>query len=191
MENMTPLISNTRNTRAVPLPANCQLAPTQHDADFADAYETLVPTSDLSATQIYCAVFGQTPGWVKALMWLRNRVVQPFGLKDAGAITNVPAARTAIAVPGQRIGLFEVVSVSANELVLQDDDKHLLVQLSVLKQSHDATHDKLTVSTVVHIHNTLGRVYMVFVGPAHKVIAPAVTRRASLAVATSLLQSSP
>jgi Protein of unknown function (DUF2867) len=95
----------------------------------------------------------------------------------------VPAARTATAVPGQRMGLFEVVSVSANELILQDDDKHLLVQLSVLKQNHDATHDKLTISTVVHIHN--------IVGPAHKVIAPVVTRRASLAVANSLRRSSP
>ena len=176
-------------TRAVPLPANCQLTPTQHDADFADAYETLVPKSDLSATDIYCAVASQTPGWINALMWLRNRLLQPLGLKDAGAISNVPAARTATAVPGQRMGLFEVVSVSPNELVLQDDDKHLLVQLSVLKQSHDATHDKLTISTVVHIHNTLGRVYMAFVGPAHKVIAPAVTRRASWAIANSQQQS--
>jgi Protein of unknown function (DUF2867) len=188
MENMTPI---TPIARAVPLPANCQLAPAQHDADFVDAYETLVPQSDLSATDIYCAVARQTPGWVNALMWLRNRVVQPLGLKDAGAISNVPTARTATAVPGQRMGLFEVVSVSANELVLQDDDKHLLVQLSVLKQSHDATHDKLTISTVVHIHNTMGRVYMAFVGPMHKVIAPAVTRRASRAVANSLLQSRP
>jgi hypothetical protein len=165
MNIVTPIIPIAR---AVPLPANCQLAPTQHDADFADAYETLVPKSDLSATEIYCAVMRQTPGWVDALMWLRNRVVQPLGLKDAGVISNVPAARNAIAVPGQRIGLFEVVSVSANELVLQDDDKHLLVQLSVLKQSNDATHDKLTISTVVHIHNTLGRVYMAFVGPRIK-----------------------
>ena len=174
--------------RAVPLPANCQLTPTQHDADLADAYETLVPQSDLSAIDIYCAVMRQTPGWVDALMRLRNKVVKPLGLKDLGALSNV-AARAA--APGQRMGLFEVVSVSPNELVLQDDDNHLLVQLSVLKQSHDATHDKLTISTVVHIHNTLGRVYMAFVGPAHKVIAPAVTRRASLAVANSLLQSRP
>ncbi|MEO6016579.1 MAG: DUF2867 domain-containing protein, partial [Polaromonas sp.] len=84
---------------------------------------------------------------------------------------------------------FEVVSVSPDELVLQDDDKHLLVQLSVLKQPHDDVHDRLTISTVVHIHNTLGRIYMAFVGPAHKVIAPAVARRAAPAVAHSLRQS--
>jgi len=174
--------------RSAPIPAACQLAATQHDADFADAHETLVPRSALSATEIYHAITRQTPGWVDGLMRLRNRVVQPFGLKNLGAMSAVHAGE---AIPGQRMGLFEVVSSKPDELVLQDDDKHLVVQLSVLKQSHDETHDKLTLSTVVHIHNTLGRVYMFFVGPAHKVIAPAVLRRAPQAVAASLRESGP
>jgi hypothetical protein len=36
---------------------------------------------------------------------------------------------------------------------------------------------KVIVSTVVHIHNALGRLYMLFVKPAHCVIAPAVLAR--------------
>lgn len=176
----------TSMTRTVPLPTSCQLAATQHDADFANAHETLVPASTLSATDIYCALMKQTPGWVDALMKLRNKVVQPLGLKDLGLLSSV-AVRAA--VPGQRMGIFQVVSVSNEELVLQDDDKHLLVQLSVLKQTHDASHDKLTISTVVHTRNMLGRIYIAFVGPAHRVIAPAVARRASLAVTNSLRQS--
>jgi len=166
--------------RAVPIPHACQLAGRQHDANFADAYEVLVPASGFSATEIYRALSRQTPGWIDALMRLRNRVVKLFGLKDLGALSSVASGD---AVPGQRLGLFEVVSVAPQELVLQDDDKHLVVQLSVLKQSHDAAHDKLTLSTVVHIHNRLGRVYMLFVGPAHKIIAPASLRRAPAAVA--------
>lgn len=176
----------TPKARTVPLPANCRLAATLHDADFSNAHETLVPASSLSATAIYCALMQQTPGWVDALMRLRNQVVRPLGLKNLGLLSSVTASA---AVSGQRLGIFEVVSVSDKELVLQDDDKHLLVQLSVLKQPHDANHDKLTISTVVHTHNRLGRIYMAFVGPAHKVIAPAVARRASLAVANTLRQS--
>ena len=173
-------------TRSVPIPVGCALAATQQDADFADAYEVLVAASALTATEIYRAITRHTPRWVEHLMWLRNRVVQPLGLKNLGTMAAVPPGE---AVPGKRMGLFEVVSSSPNELVLQDDDKHLLVQLSVFKQTHDDTNDKLTLSTVVHIHNTLGRVYMAFVGPAHKVIAPAVLRRAPQAVASSLRQS--
>jgi hypothetical protein len=174
--------------RPVPIPAACQLAATQHDADFADAYEVMVPASARTATEIYRAITRRTPGWVDKLMWLRNQVVQPFGLKNLGVLS---AVRDGEAVPGQRMGLFEVVSSSPHELVLQDNDKHLVVQLSVLKQAHDEVHDKLTLSTVVHIHNTLGRVYMFFVGPAHKVIAPAVVRRAPQAIAASLRESGP
>ncbi|WP_372826791.1 DUF2867 domain-containing protein [Polaromonas sp.] len=175
-------------TRSVRIPAGSALAATQHDADFADAYEVLVPNSALTATEIYRGITRQTPGWVEGLMRLRNKVVQPLGLKDLGAMAMVPPGE---AVPGQRMGLFEVVSVAPDELVLQDNDKHLVVQLSILKQTHDSTHDKLTLSTVVHIHNTLGRVYMAFVGPAHKLIAPAVVRRAPQAVLASLRQSRP
>lgn len=173
-------------TRTVSIPANCALAATQHDADFADAYEVLVPASQLTATEIYRAVTRQAPGWVEGLMHVRNQVVQLFGLKNLGTMAAVPPGE---AVPGKRMGLFEVVSSSPHEVVLQDDDKHLVVQLSVLKQTHDDAHDKLTLSTVVHIHNTLGRAYMVLVGPAHKVIAPAVLRRAPQAVAASLRHS--
>ena len=175
-------------TRSVPIPASCQLSSRQHDADFADAYEALVPASNLTATEIYRAITRHTPGWVEGLMRLRNQVVQPFGLKNLGTLATVPPGE---AVPGKRMGIFEVVSSQPHELVLQDDDKHLLVQLSVFKQTHDGAHDKLTLSTVVHIHNTLGRVYMAFVGRAHKVIAPAVLRRAPQAVAASLRQSRP
>ena len=172
-------------TPAVSIPTECALSSRQYDADFADAYEALVPASDLTATEIYRAVTRQTPGWIDALMRLRNQVVQPFGLKNLSGMAVVAPGD---AVPGKRMGLFEVVSCSDQELVLQDDDKHLLVQLSVFKQTHNHTHDKLTLSTVVHTHNTLGRIYMAFVGPAHKVIAPAVLRQAPQAVAASLRQ---
>lgn len=168
--------------RAVPIPAACRLAATQHDAVFADARDVLVPASARTATEIYRAITRCTPGWVDKLMWLCNQVVQPFGLKNLGVL---PAVREGEAVPGQRMGLFEVVSSSPHEPVLQDDDNHLAVQLSVLKQAHDDLHDRLTPSTVVHIHNTLHRVYMFFVGPARKVIAPAVMRRAREALATT------
>ena len=142
----------------------------------------------MTATELYRTITSQTPGWVMALMRLRNQMVRPFGLKNLGSMADVPAGE---AIPGKRMGLFQVVSSNPQELVLQDNDKHLLVQLSVLKQAHDSVHDKLTLSTVVHIHNALGRIYMAFVGPAHKVIAPAVLRRAPQAVAASLRQFNP
>ncbi|WP_229676308.1 DUF2867 domain-containing protein [Polaromonas eurypsychrophila] len=95
----------------MPIPAGCALAAKQHDADFADAYEALVPASQLTATEIYRAITRQTPGWIEGLMRVRNQVVRLVGLKNLGTMAVPPGE----AVPGKRMGLFEVVSSSLDE----------------------------------------------------------------------------
>jgi Protein of unknown function (DUF2867) len=60
-------------------------------AYFADAFETLVPRSDLTATQLYGVVMRSTPKWVDNAMRARNRIVRLFGLKDLGVPSAVPA----------------------------------------------------------------------------------------------------
>jgi Protein of unknown function (DUF2867) len=169
-----------------PIPNDCILHPRQAGANFADCFCTLVPRSNLSALDIYRAVAKRTPAWVEALMRVRNLIVQAFGLKNLGAMAHV---QNGPVQPGQRLGLFEVSSISPVELVLQDNDRHLTVQLSLQKRTHTATHDAITLSTVVHTHNTLGRAYMLVVGPAHKLIVPAVLRQATAAIQRALRQS--
>jgi Protein of unknown function (DUF2867) len=170
----------------IPIPADCSLHDSARSAYFADAFTALVPRSELTAMQIYLAVAGKTPPWVDFLMATRNRVVSWVGLKNVGefasSLGNVPPSPQ----PGQRIGIFSFVRATPSELVVQDDDKHLLVQLSILKSPVDGQHDRITISTVVHIHNWLGRLYMLPVGPAHKLIAPAVVRQAHGAVAQAI-----
>lgn len=54
---------------------------------------------------------------------------------------------------------------------------HLNVALSVHKgQNPETNRPMLTVSTVVHTHNLLGRLYMLPVAPLHKMIVPSVMR---------------
>lgn len=68
------------------------------------------------------------------------------------------------------------------EALLGDSDKHLDVVLSVFK--HPATSSgsqSLAVTTMVHVPNLLGRVYMLPVSSLHKIIAPAVLSRALVA----------
>jgi hypothetical protein len=78
---------------------------------------------------------------------------------------------------GDRVGIFTLISNSANEVLLGDSDKHLNVVVSVHKQA-DSAHQgvTVTVTTVVHVHNWLGRLYMLPVTPAHKVIARSIVR---------------
>ena len=110
-------------------------------------------------------------------MRLRNRIVGWVGLKNDGSFTQgVERGKSAGAYRvGDRIGLFEVMYLAPDEVIIGVDDKHLDVRISVCKTRQDGL-PQVAVSTVVHEHNALGRVYMFFVRPAHRVIAPATLR---------------
>lgn len=167
---------------ATPMPSDCSLVAITANASFADTFTVIVPHSTLTALQIYAAVARHTPGWVETLMALRNKAVRMVGLKNLGQLSDVPTAADHGLIPGDRIGLFTLVSAEPEQLVMQDDDHHLIVQLSLQKMMLDNKHDKLALSTVVHTKNTLGKLYMLPVGPIHKLIVPAVLGRAPEAV---------
>jgi hypothetical protein len=67
------------------------------------------------------------------------------------------------------------VSLSEDEVVLGDDDKHLRAHVSVYKAR--GKQQNVTLSTVVHVHNFLGRAYLFFVIPAHRLIVPPLLAR--------------
>ncbi len=175
--------------KEIPIPATCSLHAHAQTASFADAFSTLVPRSDLTATELFVAIGRQTPAWINSLMNLRNSVVRQLGLKDLGNLAALPQTMAEPLQPGQRIGIFTFVRATPSELVVQDDDKHLTVQLALLKRNMDAAHDEITLCTVVRTHNALGRLYMLPVGPAHKRIVPAVLRQAPAAVAQACAAS--
>ncbi len=172
--------------KEISIPTDCSLYASARTAYFADAFETLVPRSDMTAAQLYGAVMRSTPQWVDGAMLVRNRIVRLFGLKDLGALSAVPAMAEQTLEPGQRIGIFTFASAAPHELVMQDIDKHLSVQIAVIKQTVDDAHDRVIACTVVHTHNLLGKLYLLPVVPAHKRIVPAVLRRAHAAVASAL-----
>jgi len=160
------------------IPAKSKIAEDIPGAYFYDCYQTPFDHAGISAMQIYMNTFARTPAWVNALMGVRNRVVGLFGLKNLSGMKALNKNNPADAYkPGDRAGIFSLVYKSDEEVILCDSDKHLDVKVSVSKQTRDGL-PYIAVTTVVHVHNTLGRVYMFFVGPAHKVIAPAVLARA-------------
>ena len=111
-------------------------------------------------------------------MALRNRVVSPFGLKNLGGMSRIDAAKKESEYkPGDRVGIFTLISRSANEVLLGDKDKHLDVVVSVHKRVEgESGATVVTVTTVVHVKNWLGRLYMLPVAPAHRVIARSMVR---------------
>lgn len=163
---------------AAPVPPGSAISQHLAGADFHDCFEMPVAAGAPSALDFYLGVVRRTPAWVDTLMTARNRVVALVGLKDLGNLGTLDPAKTAHDYRvGDRIGIFKLLQLSDDEVILGDSDKHLDAKVSVCKHAV-AGQPRVAVSTVVHIHNRLGRLYMLFVAPVHKRIVPAMLARA-------------
>ena len=144
--------------------------------DYADAYRVRLPPGAPSDVERLTRIaIAATPGWIHALMDLRDRIVRVAGLKTTPH-QHGEAAQTPLQ-PGAALGIFRVIARSADELLLGEDDRHLDFRLSVLRQSAGAA-DWAIVSTVVRFNSWLGRAYFLPVRPMHRLIVPAIMRSA-------------
>lgn len=163
---------------AIKVPCSSDISKQLQGADYFDCYEIPLDHAGRSALEIYLGVISKTPAWVNFLMAARNRVVWFFGLKNLGHLGDLQKAKAASDYRiGDRIGIFTLLSNTDNEVIMGDSDKHLDVKVSICKLVQDGK-ESVASTTVVHIHNLLGRVYMLFVIPFHKLIVPAVLVRA-------------
>lgn len=154
------------------LPAEADIHPYLPQAYFADSFSIELPYQGESALQIYFEMVNRTPKWVNVLMDLRNRIVSKLGLKHLGRLGDVDDKKpTEDYQVGDQVGIFSIVSLRHDEIVVEDCDKHLNVRLSFLlvPKGNMAT---LHATTVVHVKNRFGKIYMFFVAPVHKVIVP-------------------
>jgi hypothetical protein len=111
------------------------------------------------------AGFERPAGWIRALTRVRDAVMATVGVKSSRAIGAAAAAR------GPVIGYFPLLSKSAGELVVGEDDRHLDFRVAILLRTGAAGGRELVVVTVVHCHNRLGRTYLAVIAPFHRAIA--------------------
>lgn len=164
--------------KACGVPVGSLIARRLPGAHFHDAWSVEPADSGLCALEYFLKAAHATPTWVNQLMSVRNRVVAQLGLKDLGHLGGFnPDKPLGEYQAGDRIGIFTLLENQADEVVLGDSDRHLDVALSVHRVRDPISGCVLlTVSTVVHIHNVLGRLYMLPVAPVHKLIVPSVMR---------------
>lgn len=159
------------------LPDQSNIQSIAQGASFYDAWEVQAKMPDLEPLEQFIRVMRLTPKWLDRLMVLRNRVVGVFGLKDLGAFSEISDKPGVKYKVGDRVGIFTVIEKDQNEVLLGDDDKHLSVVVSIHSKTDAVTGSTfITVSTVVHVKNWLGKLYMIPVEPAHKVIAKRMTK---------------
>ncbi|OBZ94471.1 hypothetical protein ADU59_16985 [Pararhizobium polonicum] len=144
--------------------------PALPSADWADCYERTVAGSALTATAAAQRTLGDFPAWVRALIWLRNAAVRPFGLKAPGDHPDGNA---------QMIGLFPVISRSDQQIVLGFDDAHLDFHVVVDVRSAGEAGQIAGVTTLVHRKILMGKLYIAVITPFHRLIVRTMLSRLS------------
>lgn len=134
--------------------------------DFLDGQYVALPHPAPDAAELTIAIFFNMPGWVKALLGLRDFVVKPLGLRTGSEADLRPPTHDEI-VSASYPGVFGVHAATDDEVILGSDDKHLDFRVSVLRSEQD---DLVALSTWVRPHNLLGRIYLAVVYPFHRVI---------------------
>jgi hypothetical protein len=161
----------------VALPAQSGVINVYKSLNLADAFAIQLPPNASSDPDLLARfLFEHQPAWIGKLMSVRDAIVARLGLKTARDL----AALGGTANPG-RLGIFKVYSVNAAEIVVGEDDKHLDFRLSILCSSGPAPDSirLLTLTTVVHCHNLLGRAYILAIAPFHRMVVKASLQRAA------------
>jgi hypothetical protein len=142
----------------VPLSPESSIAKTRASANLADAYSIELPAGASTDPEILARfIFAHQAPWIRTLISVRDGLVGGLGLKTAKHLTSLGASSGA-----GRLSIFKIYSTSPTEVVRGEDDKHLDFRLSVLCSvpAPPRATRHLVLSTVVHCHNRLGRLYI-------------------------------
>jgi Protein of unknown function (DUF2867) len=161
----------------VALPAQSGIAHVYSSMNLADAFAIRLPLTASSDPDLLARfIFTHQPSWIGKLTRVRDVIVACFGLK-----TSKHLATLAGDAENNRVGIFKIYSTNETEIVLGEDDKHLDFRVSVYCSAASAPESgrQLTLSTVVHCHNLLGRAYILVIAPFHRMVVKASLRRAA------------
>lgn len=159
----------------VTIPVQSCIADYYQSVHLADAYTIALPArASRDPEELARFMFTHQPDWISQLMRVRDTIVAWFGLKTGKQLATLAGHAQA-----ERIGIFKIYSTRDNEVILGEDDKHLDFRVSVLCSDAPGGSGRLTVSTVVHCHNLLGRIYLLVIAPFHRLVVKASLRRAA------------
>lgn len=155
---------------AVSIPVGSAVAGAYPSTNLADAFAIELPNDTVTDPEVLARfIFAHQARWIGGLIKVRDALVGGFGLKTARQLASLdPDNGTG------RLSIFRIYSKGPTEVVLGEDDKHLDFRLSVLCSGR-----QLTVSTVVHCHNFLGRLYIFFIAPFHRLVVQSSLRTAA------------
>jgi hypothetical protein len=136
-------------------------------SDFRDSYRVQLAHPDRGMAEIFFAVFGHTPLWMKTMLLARNALARLAGLEVPKVAEIMTLEVKSTYHIGDKIGPWPVFFVGNDEIIAGRDNKHMDFRLSVLKVRNADTAD-LVVSTICSTHNLFGRIYLFAIIPFHR-----------------------
>lgn len=159
------------------LPTESRIADRFRGADLADAYAVALPPEAGGIDAVADRALGHPGPAFRAALALRDAVMGPLGVRTSNRMRSDLIRRGA-----DRIDFFPVLSRSAREIVLGEDDTHLDFRLSLLvRDAPRARGTELVATTAVHCHGALGRAYLATILVGHLVVVRSALARAAAA----------
>lgn len=154
----------------IPLPTATRLVAPEAQLAFLDS-QSLPLATPLSALEAWNRVMAHPLPFMATAMRIRDMIASRFGVKRINGFSH---RRVESVQPGARIDFFLVEETTPNCLVLTERDRHLDVMTCVT-----TTDGMLTITSSVVTHNLFGRIYMIPVAPAHRLIVRLMLKRLS------------
>ena len=138
------------------------------ELDYHDSRSILLPVQ-ITALQAWNLMTAEQGPLMRLAFRTRDGISALFGVKRIGGFSGT--RREAVQV-GDYLDFFLVEYSVPEVLVLTERDRHLDVMTCVSLVDRE-----LTITSSVVTHNTFGRLYMLPVGPAHKLIVNSYLKR--------------
>ena len=138
------------------------------ELDYHDSRSVLLPVQ-ITALQAWNLMTAEQGPLMRLAFRTRDGISALFGVKRIGGFSGT---RREAVQAGDYLDFFRVEYSAPEVLVLTERDRHLDVMTCVSLVDRE-----LTITSSVVTHNTFGRLYMLPVGPAHKLIVNSYLKR--------------
>ncbi|MEP3674181.1 DUF2867 domain-containing protein [Sulfitobacter sp.] len=150
--------------------AQVELVAPRAALDFFDQ-QSVVAADPLTSLEVWRRVMAEPLPFLDVAFKLRDAVSARFGVKRIGGFSGkVPGFVQA----GDKIDFFLVETLNDTVMSLSARDRHLDVLTCITCVDHS-----VTITSSVKVHNWFGRLYMLPVGPAHRLIVRHMLRKLS------------
>jgi len=140
---------------------NIQTLAPDEELDFFDRQSVQLPKM-ITPLDAWRTVMSRPMPVLKLAFAVRDTISSMFGVKKIGGFSgNVPKTVEV----GQKLDFFLVEHISQDVLTLTERDRHLDVMTCI-----STSNNELSITSSVKTHNAFGRIYMIPVAPAHKLI---------------------